>query len=64
MVEYLCMCNTQGHAGWNKHNTQTTITTATLFVVYVYVVCCDEFKSADNTMDEQHLSSLAAGLLQ
>lgn len=37
-----------------------------MFVV-VYVinyVCCDEFKLTDKTSEEQHVSSLAAGLLQ
>ena len=40
-----------------------TITTIILFVVYFHV-CCDESKFTDKTTDEQHVSSLAAGLLQ
>ena len=44
-----------------KNDTHTT--TITLLVVYFYV-CCEEFKSAVKTTEEQQVSSFAAGLLQ
>ena len=53
------VCSTEGVERIN-----TIQTTTTLFVVYFYVVCCGEFKSAVKTREEQQVSSLAAGLLQ